>query len=162
MALDGGRISSSSKFQWKGDKWIPGLIIEQSGPYSFKVKTHLGLWRHHIDQLKHFIIDDTVSQDIMEDAVGGISPNCIQMQSQQGIRINGSPDIASVNSEGGMDRESIIEDYTDTTVASASDLSLNNGLGDQGEFSDLTGNNPSTVAVRRSSRLVKPVVKLNL
>jgi hypothetical protein len=135
------------------------LIIEQRGPYSFKVSTHLGLWRRHIDQLKHFIIDDAVSQDIMEEVVGGFSPNCTQMKSQQGIRNNGSPDIASVNSEGEMDRESIIED---DTVASASDLSLNKGVGDQGEFSDLTGNNPSTVEIRRSSRLVKPVVKLDL
>ena len=61
-----------------------------------------------------------------------------------------------------MDRESIIDEYTDKTVASASDLSLNKGLGDHGEFSDLTGNKPSTVAVRQISRLIKPVVKLDL
>ena len=96
--------------------------------------------------------------------VGGISPNCAQIQSQQGISNNGSTDtgIANVNSKEGMDRESIIDEYTDKTVASAPDLSLNKDLGDPGESSGLTGTNPATIAVRRSSRLVKPVVKLNL
>ena len=98
----------------------------------------------------------------MEDVVGGISTNHAQIPSQQGISNNGSPDIANVNSEEGMDRESIIDEYTDKTVASAPDLSLNKDLGDPGESSGLTGTNPATIAVRRSSRLVKPVVKLNL
>ena len=49
----------AQNFSGKGEKWVPGVIIEKSGPYSFKVKTIMGIWRRHVDQLKLLIVDDT-------------------------------------------------------------------------------------------------------
>lgn len=50
-------------FSGRGEKWLSGIIIEKSGPYSFKIKTHLGIMRRHIDQLRLDGTDEFISID---------------------------------------------------------------------------------------------------
>ncbi|XP_065315111.1 uncharacterized protein LOC135923993 [Gordionus sp. m RMFG-2023] len=38
---------------FKKDNWIPGIIVKRTGPLTFLVETKLGVWRRHINQLKH-------------------------------------------------------------------------------------------------------------
>ncbi|XP_065316310.1 uncharacterized protein LOC135925075 [Gordionus sp. m RMFG-2023] len=35
------------------ENWIPGIIVKRTGPMAFLVETKLGVWRRHINQLKH-------------------------------------------------------------------------------------------------------------
>ena len=43
-----------------GDKWVPGIILSQTGPLSYTVKTNTGIpWRRHIDQLLDLSRDHT-------------------------------------------------------------------------------------------------------
>lgn len=36
-----------------GDKWIPGVVVERTGPLSYIVQIQTGaLWRRHVDQLR--------------------------------------------------------------------------------------------------------------
>ena len=34
-----------------GPKWLPGMIVEQTGPVSYRVQVSDQIWRHHADQL---------------------------------------------------------------------------------------------------------------
>lgn len=49
-----------------GDKWVPGTIIERTGPLSYVVQVAGGqIWRHHIDHLRQ--MDDSPQQEQMPD-----------------------------------------------------------------------------------------------
>ena len=40
----------------EGSKWVPGVIIENTGPVSYVVKTSDGLvWRRHVDQIREYV-----------------------------------------------------------------------------------------------------------
>ena len=52
----------------KGQKWIPGSIIKQTGPVSFKVKLHKGkIIRCHQEQLRKRKIDMTQQSPLLTD-----------------------------------------------------------------------------------------------
>ena len=49
-----------------GDKWVPGTIIEQTGPLSYLVQVAGGLtWKRHIDHLRQ--MDDSPQQEPMSE-----------------------------------------------------------------------------------------------
>ena len=35
----------------EGPKWLPGTIVERTGPVSYRVQVRDQVWRHHTDQL---------------------------------------------------------------------------------------------------------------
>ena len=45
-----------------GDKWIPGTVMERTGPLSYLVQVARGqMWKHHINQLRQ--MDDSLQQE---------------------------------------------------------------------------------------------------
>ena len=55
-----------------GPKWIPGIVIEQTGPVSYKVQVNDQIWCRHTDQLldHNFVVEprpeDAKERDIPE------------------------------------------------------------------------------------------------
>ena len=50
-----------------GPKWIPGIVIEQTGPVSYKVQVNDQMWRHHTDQLlDHNVVVEPCPEDVKE------------------------------------------------------------------------------------------------
>ena len=35
----------------KGDKWLPGTVVEKTGPVSYQAEVQGVLWRRHLDQI---------------------------------------------------------------------------------------------------------------
>ena len=53
-----------------GDMWIPGVVVQQSGPLTFLVDVGEGrVWKRHIDHLKLRELLDAVS-GVQEDTTG--------------------------------------------------------------------------------------------
>ena len=51
-----------------GPKWIPGIVIEQTGPISYKVQVHDQIWRRHVDQLlDHNVVVEPCLEETAQD-----------------------------------------------------------------------------------------------
>ena len=45
----------------EGSKWVPGVIIENTGPVSYVVKTLDGsVWRRHVDQIREYVSEQSL------------------------------------------------------------------------------------------------------
>ena len=50
-----------------GPKWIPGIVIEQTGPVSYKVQVNDQIWHRHTDQLlDHNVVVEPCPEDVKE------------------------------------------------------------------------------------------------
>ena len=144
----------AQNFSEKGEKWVPGVIIEKSGPYSFRVKTTLGIWRRHVDQLKLLIIKDSVDPVVLTsistpefentEAKVSISP---QIVSESGGREVGEGEISSEDSDSVAISHRNVEIEVENQESVVVDSTV------------VSGEEP---VLRRSSRAIKPVIKLNL
>ena len=57
-----------------GDKWIPGEIVEMTGPVSYKVRIPGGLLRRHIDQLLVYKATPEPTEPTLEHLEEGMIP----------------------------------------------------------------------------------------
>lgn len=145
----------AQNFCGRGEKWVPGVIIEKSGPYSFQVKTMMGIWRRHLDQLKLLIVDDT------EDSVESASFSTPEFENTEGE--DGTiPQTVSESGEGeSVDCEINTEENESVNVEVKSrNVEVEVEKPDVVVPTDTTSRGEPVI--RRSSRNVKPVIKLNL
>ena len=154
----------AQNFSGRGEKWVPGMLIEKSGPYSFTVKTMLGIWRRHVDQLKLLIVDtedSNVASVIMPELeeTGGDVSTTSQRVSESGEGETVECRIDSKNDES-VEVE-VNPEVVEVEVKKKSDVS-SEGASDQISVSSDVVSDMLVPEVRRSSRASKPVVKMNL
>ena len=139
----------------RGEKWVPGVIIEKSGPYSFKVKTLLGIWRRHVDQMKLLIIDNTEDSG---DATSIITPEFENTE----VKVSTIPQTVSESEGGGIVDCEISTKDNDSLEVDVNSRNVEVEVENQEDVSSTVASGEVEPVLRRSSRKIKPVVKLNL
>ena len=141
----------SQNFSARGENWIPGMIIEKTGPYSFKIKTQLGIWRRHVDQIKKLITDDSVeiqgSETLDKDS---IEENRSSEIGSKHVNLETRP--LTETSQETIEQTPILPEVEKEPVVQEQDI----------EVKLTPDDNESPIPLRRSNRIKLPVIKLNL
>ena len=144
-----GQHVLAKNFSGRGEKWIPGVIKDKMGPYSFQISTPLGIWRRHIDQLKKLITESSVE----------VEPDNLDREELEEFSFPApeiGPEVRSTQEPSKENRvEPMVPKPVEPMVPEPGQVPviIEPGL-------EIAARSP--VQVRRGGRIKKPIVKLNL
>ena len=140
-------------FSGRGEKWLSGLVIEKTGPYSFKIKTHSGIIRRHIDQLRLDSTDEFIPIDTPNNVVPEVTATTDQEELSSQVQTRNEVSVTSIAKDSNQ-TESSPEDSNPVETFSSRDSNTVETISPDDY-------NP-VVSVRRSGRTRLPVKKLEL
>jgi len=79
-----------------GPKWLPGKVLERTGPVSYKVVVNGLIWRCHVDQLQSYA-GLTVEESVSEE-----------------MNLEDFPELIADSSEGGVEIREQVSPHVDT------------------------------------------------
>ena len=140
-----GQTVSVRDYRDRSPKWIPGVIVEKTGPLSYRVKVGPGsIWRRHVDQLLASEISQPVTFQQSHESMFPVLPSVTARAPETSVTQATTAPSASVNvPETNRENAESSAKPAETQVASA-------------------GNQEQTVTRRYPSRIRRAPDKLDL
>ena len=150
-------------FSGRGEKWVSGLVIEKTGPYSFKIKTPVGIMRRHIDQIRLDSTDEFIPIDTPNNVIPDLTDTTPREELSSQVRTSdGSALVSQSNPHDVNVPNDITTDIHDNIVDMNLPSDASTNINESIRSECCTNESVVNVPVRRSSRQVKTPDRLDL